>query len=123
MVFDIMYICRSSTSSDFNVDGIPWSSFWPSNKHNKKYYIINNNINYNIYNDNYDVTCVSVVVSGMLMMTFMDKLIDILVQYTFFYCTHSALCCCVIRLKLTTLNYKPTPILPAQSLLRYIISS
>ena len=60
----------------FHVDGIPRSSFWPSNKYNKKYNIINNNINNNIYNDKYDVTCVSVVFSGMLMMTFMDKLID-----------------------------------------------
>ena len=107
----------------FHIDGIPRSSFWPSNKYNKKYNIINNNNKNNIYNDKYDVTCVSVVFSGMLMMTFIDKLIDILVQYTFLYCTHSALCCCVIRLKLTILNYKHTPSLPAQSLLRHIISS
>ena len=61
----------------FHVDGIPRSSFWPSIKYNKKYNINNNNNNKNnIYNDKYDVTCVSVVFSGMLMMTFMDKLID-----------------------------------------------
>lgn len=63
----------------FHVDGIPRSSFWPSNKYNKKYYINNNNSNNNnnnINNDKYDVTCVSVVFSGMLMMTFMDKMTD-----------------------------------------------
>jgi hypothetical protein len=63
----------------FHVDGIPRSSFWSSNKYNKKYNINNNNNNnnYNINHDKYDVTCVSVVFSGILMMIDMEEMMSV----------------------------------------------